>query len=262
MKIGLALSGGAARGVAHLGVLKALRELNIEVGIMSGVSSGAIAAVFFAAGYAPDDILRLIKQLTIFKVARPSFGRLGLMHLDEIEKLYQMHLGANACFEDLNIPVIISATEMKEGVTAYFSTGNLIQPLLATTAVPILYRPIHYKNMLLCDGGLLNNLPIDPLYNNCDLKIGVHVNPINHQAELVSIRNMVERAVQLGVNNNVKLRLHLCDMLLEPQELKHYRLVDFRKADEIFEIGYKYTLHMEKHLRALIGVFESKMKKD
>ncbi|TXK47667.1 patatin-like phospholipase family protein [Pontibacter qinzhouensis] len=257
MKIGLALSGGAARGVAHLGVLKAFEELDIKIDIVSGVSSGAIAGVFYAAGFSPDEILKLIKELSVFKIARPIFGKMGLMHLDEVEKLFCKYLGPNAVFEDLKFPVIISATEMNEGVTAYFSSGNLIKPLLATLAVPILYQPVSYNNKLLCDGGLLNNMPIDPLHCNCDVKIGVHVNPINHNADLKSIRSMVERSVQLGINNNVKLRLHLCDLLLEPQELKHYRLTSFRKADEIFEIGYRYTLNMEKHIRHLLQNFKA-----
>lgn len=251
MKVGLALSGGGARGIAHLGVLKALDELGIKVDMISGVSSGAIAGVLYAAGFTPDQILVLIKELSIFKIVRPAFGKIGLLHLEEVEKLYARHLGAGVRFEDLSIPVVISATEMNEGVTAYFSSGELIKPLLASSAVPILYHPIEYQGKLLNDGGLLNNLPIDPLHTNCDIKLAVHVNPINHQAHVTSLRGMIERTVLLAINNNVKLRMHLCDLLLEPQELKYYRLTNFRKADEIFDIGYKYTLQMERHLRQL-----------
>lgn len=252
MKIGLALSGGGARGIAHLGVLKALDELEIKVDMISGVSSGAIAGVLYAAGFTPDQILQMIKELSIFKIVRPAFGKIGLLHLEEVEKLYNRHLGAGVKFEDLNIPVVISATEMNEGVTAYFSTGELIKPLLASSAVPILYHPIEYQGKLLNDGGLLNNLPVDPLHTNCDVKLAVHVNPVNHQAHVTTLRGMIERTVLLAINNNVKLRMHMCDLLLEPQELKYYRLTNFRKADEIFDIGYRYTLQMEKHLRQLL----------
>ncbi|WP_439883003.1 patatin-like phospholipase family protein [Pontibacter sp. MBLB2868] len=252
MRVGLALSGGGARGIAHLGVLKALDELGIKIDMISGVSSGAIAGVLYAAGFKPDQILVLIKELSIFKIVRPSFGKIGLLHLEEVEKLYTRHLGAGVTFEELNIPVVISATEMNEGVTTYFSSGELIKPLLASSAVPILYNPIEYQGKLLNDGGLLNNLPVDPLLNNCDVKIAVHVNPINHQAHVTTLRGMIERTVLLAINNNVKLRLHMCDFLLEPQELKYYRLTNFRKADEIFDIGYRYTLQMEKHIRVLL----------
>jgi len=252
MRLGLALSGGGARGIAHLGVLKALDELDIKISVIAGVSSGAIAGVFYAAGYKPDEILKLIKELSIFKIVRPTFGKIGLLHLEEVEKLYKQHLGDNATFEDLKLPVIISATEMNEGVTAYFSTGELIKPLMASSAVPILYQPVLFEGKMLNDGGLLNNLPVDSLHNNCDVKIGVHVNPINHQANVTSFRGMLERTVMLAINNNVKMRVHLCDLLLEPQELRFYRLVNFRKADEIFDIGYRYTLQMEKYIRQLL----------
>lgn len=253
MKIGLALSGGGARGIAHLGVLKAFDELGIKVDVFSGVSSGAIASVFYAAGYKPDEILKLVKELSVFRLVRPAFWNNGLMHLDEVEKIYRNLLGENATFENLDRPVIISATEINEGVTAYFSSGDLIQPLIASSAVPILYKPIAYQGKLLNDGGLLNNMPVEPLLHNCDIKIGVHTNPINHQAKITTLRSMIERTVHLAINNNVKIRISLCDFFIEPPALKHYRLMSFGKAEEIFDIGYRYTLHLERHLRQLLG---------
>lgn len=253
MRIGLALSGGGARGIAHLGVLKAFDEMGIKISMISGVSSGAIAGVLYAFGFSPDEILKMIKELSVFKVMRPAFGKIGLMHLEEVEKLYIKYLGEHICFEDLKIPVVVSATEMNEGVNMYFSTGELIKPLLATSAVPILYKPVEYNGKLLNDGGLLNNLPVEPLHNNCDVKIGVHVNPINHQAHVTSLRGMVERTVLLAINNNIKLRLPLCDLFLEPQDLRYYRLTNFTKADEIFQVGYKYAIHMQRHIKQLIN---------
>jgi NTE family protein len=251
MKIGFALSGGGARGIAHLGVLKALDELGIKPAIFSGVSSGAIASVFYAAGYKPDEIFKLIKELSLYRIVRPALGFGGLLHLDEVEKLYRTHLGENATFEDLNIPVIICATEINEGVSIYFSTGELISPLIASSAVPILYKPVAYQKKLLCDGGLLNNLPIEPLIQNCDLKVGVHVNPINHNARVTTLRSMIERTAHLAINNNVKMRVHLCDFLIEPPELRYFRLMSFSKADDIFEIGYKHTMQIAPYLLKL-----------
>lgn len=251
MQVGLALSGGAARGIAHLGVLKAFDEIGIKVDIISGVSSGAIAGVFYAAGFSPEEILQLVKELRIYRIMRPAFGQIGILHQDEVEKLYIKHLGADATFEELKIPVIISATEMNEGVTAYFSSGNLIKPLIASSAVPVLYRPVAYNGMLLNDGGLLNNMPIDPLEGNCDIKIGVHTNPVNHQARITTLRSMIERTVHLAINNNVKPRIPQCDFFIEPQDLKYYRLMSFSKADEIFEIGYRYTMNLKENLLEL-----------
>lgn len=249
MQVGLALSGGAARGIAHLGALKALEEIGIKISIISGVSSGAIIGAFYAAGYAPDEVLKLIKELKLLRIMRPAFGQIGLMHLDEVEKLYHKYLGADATFEDLNIPVVISATEMNEGVTVYFSSGELIKPLLASSAIPILYRPVPFKGMMLNDGGLLNNMPLDPLEGNCEVKIGIHTNPINHEAKITTLRSMIERTVHLAINNTVKLRMHQCDFFIEPPQLKYYRLMSYGKADELFDIGYQYTLGLKDQLK-------------
>lgn len=253
MRVGLALSGGGARGIAHLGVLKALDEQGVKISMISGVSSGAIAGVLYGYGYSPDEILKLIKELSVFHVMRPVFGKRGLLHMEEVEKLYFKYLGPNLRFEDLKIPVVVTATEMNEGVTAYFSSGEVIKPLLASSAVPILYQPVNFNGKTLSDGGLLNNLPLEPLHNNCDVKIAVHVNPINHQAQVTTLTGMIERTVMLAINNNIKLRVNQCDLFLEPKELKSYRLTSFRKANEIFDIGYRYAMHMERYIRQLVN---------
>jgi NTE family protein len=252
VRVGLALSGGAARGIAHLGVLKALDELGIKPAVMAGTSSGAIVGVFYAAGFSPDETLALIKELRIYRIMRLAIGQVGILHLDEVEKLYDKYLGEAVTFEDLTIPVIINATDMHAGETVYFSSGPLIKPLIASSAVPILYRPVHYQGMLLNDGGLLNNLPIEALQNKCDVKIGVHSNPINHEARISTLRSMIERTAHLAVNNTVRLRQHHCDYFIEPPQLKHYRLMSFNKADELFEIGYRYTLNIKKDLFKLV----------
>jgi NTE family protein len=246
--IGLALSGGAARGIAHLGVLKAFEELGIKPAILSGVSSGAIAAVFYAAGYSPDEILRLIKELKIYRIMRLAIGQVGILHLDAVEKLYYRYLGDQATFEGLNIPVIIGATDMHAGATVNFSSGELIKPLIASSAVPILYRPVLYQGMLLNDGGLLDNLPAEALIGKCEVIMGVHSNPLNHDARITSLRSMIERTAHLAINNNVQLRRHLSDFFIEPPELKHYRLMSFSKADALFDIGYTYTMSIKKEL--------------
>lgn len=251
-KVGLALSGGAARGIAHLGVLKAFDEIGIKPTILSGVSSGAIVAVFYATGYSPDDILRLIKELRIYRVMRLAIGQVGILHLDEVEKLYFRYLGEHATFEDLDIPVIIGTTDMHAGATVNFSSGELIKPLIASSAVPILYRPVQYQGMLLNDGGLLDNLPTQALAGKCDVKIGVHSNPINHEARINSLRSMVERTAHLAINNNVQLRRHLSDFFIEPPQLKNYRLMSFSKADELFNIGFNYTMSIKSELLELI----------
>ncbi|GAA3950508.1 patatin-like phospholipase family protein [Hymenobacter algoricola] len=250
-KIGVALSGGGARGIAHLGVLAALDELQIPVAHLAGVSSGAIAATFYAAGFTPAQILHLLTTTNVARLMRPAFSRYGLLHFDAVEQLFIRHLGLDASFADLQRPLTLVATDLAEGVSVYFSEGPLILPLLASSAVPIVYRPVEYQGRQLVDGGLLNNLPVEPILEQGMRVIGVHCNPINNAARVTNFRNLIERTLHLAINANTVPRQRRCDVLIEPPELRLYRPLGYRRAPELYEIGYRYTMSMAEQLQAL-----------
>ena len=254
--LALALSGGGARGIAHLGVLAALDELGLPVGALAGASSGGIVSAFYAAGFAPREVLRLLQNTSIPRLTRPVFGRNGLLSLEAVGQLLARHLGADLRFEDLRLPLTLVATDLVAGESVYFSQGPLLPPLLASSAVPILYRPVEYQGRRLVDGGLLNNLPVEPLLGRGQPVVGVHCNPINPEATLPTLRRVVERTLQIALSANVTTRKTQCALLLEPPELRQYRPLDFRKADELFEIGYRHTLGRATALRALVAAGE------
>src|SRR6185369_8810452 len=111
----------------------------------------------------------------------------GLFRINPVKKCLERHL-KNVTFEMLNIPLIVTATDFQEGKICYFSKGDLIAALLASSAIPVLYQPILIKNQVMVDGGLLNNFPVEPLSSICDTIIGVHVNPLNtHNVQKLSI---------------------------------------------------------------------------
>ena len=251
--LSLALSGGGARGIAHLGVLAALDELGLPVGALAGASSGGLASTFYAAGFAPREVLRLLQSTNIPRLTRPVFGRNGLLGLEAVGQLLARHLGADVQFEDLRLPLTLVATDLEAGESVYFSQGPVLPPLLASSAVPILYRPIEYQGRRLVDGGLLNNLPVEPLLGLGQPVVGVHCNPINREGRIPSLRRVVERTLQIALSANVVSRKMQCALLLEPPELRTYRPLDFRKADELFAIGYRYTLAQAAALRALLA---------
>jgi NTE family protein len=253
LQLGLALSGGGARGIAHLGVLAALDELVLPIARLTGVSSGAIAGTFYAAGLAPREILRLLLATNVARLTRPAFSRFGLLHLDAVEQLLAKHLGTTLTFADLRIPLTLVATDLGAGESVYFSEGPLLPPLLASSAVPIVYRAVEYQGRQLVDGGLLNNLPVEPLLEVDGLRvIGVHCNPINQIDRISNFRRLVERTLQLAINANTRARKSQCHLLLEPPELRHYRPLDYRRGQELFDIGYRHTLSQEHALRSLL----------
>jgi NTE family protein len=251
--LAVAFSGGGARGIAHLGVLAALDELALPIGRLAGVSSGAIAGTFYAAGFAPRDILKLLLSTNFTRLTRPAFSRYGLLGLEAVEQLIGRHLGTALTFADLRLPLTLVATDLTAGESIYFNEGPLLPPLLASSAVPILYRPVEYQGRLLVDGGLLNNLPVEPLLGHGGPVVGVHCNPINPEARLPTLRRVIERTLQLAINANTAARRVQCALLLEPPQLFHYRPLDYGKADELFEVGYRYTLGRAAELRALLA---------
>lgn len=252
-QLGLALSGGGARGIAHLGVLAALDEMELPIGQMAGVSSGAIAGVFYAAGFPPREILRLLMSTSIMRLTRPAFSRFGLLHFDAVKQLLASHLGDCVCFEDLKLPLTLVATDLMAGESVYFNAGALLLPLLASSAVPVVYQPVDYQGRQLVDGGLLNNLPVEPLLGQEGLRVvGVHCNPIDREARIPTFRRLIERTLHLAINANTTARKSQCALLLEPPELRHYRPLSYRQGPEIFEIGYRFTLNHAKALHSLL----------
>ena len=252
-QLGLAFSGGGARGIAHLGVLAALDDLELPVARLAGVSSGAIASAFYAAGFPPREILRLFMATSMLRLTRPAFSRFGLLHFDAVEQLLAGHLGGSINFEDLRIPLTLVATDLMAGESVYFSTGPLLPPLLASSAVPVVYRPVEYQGRQLVDGGLLNNLPVEPLLGHEGLRVvGVHCNPINAEARIPTFRRLIERTLQLAINANTTARKSQCHLLLEPPELRHYRPMSYRQGPELFEIGYHYTMGQAEQLQRLV----------
>ncbi|GAB3294556.1 patatin-like phospholipase family protein [Hymenobacter tenuis] len=251
--LGLAFSGGGARGIAHLGVLAALDELALPIGELAGVSSGAIVAAFYAAGFPPREILRLFQEVSLGQITRLALSSYGLLRIDGVGKLFELHLGPDATFEQLRLPLTLIATDIKEGVSVRFSEGLLIPPLLASSAVPVLYRPVEYQGRHLVDGGLLNNLPVEALLGKPGLKVvGVHCNPPHKEARISTLRGLIERTLNLAVGANTYPSKQHCHLLLEPPELGAYRMAQYRRAPELFEIGYRYTLSKAKELEALL----------
>ncbi|MBC3540192.1 patatin-like phospholipase family protein [Rufibacter sediminis] len=248
-KIGLCLSGGAARGVAHLGVLQAMQEIGVPIHAISGVSSGAIAGAFFAAGFPPEEVLRLVCDLPLPKLLRPAMNR-GILHTQALHKIFEEHL-QNRTFEELPIKLTISALDLVEGCTVYFTQGSLVEALKASSAVPVLFKPMQLEKRMLVDGGIVNNLPVECITGECDKIIGVHVNPTPHNAEINSIRQVTERIFHLALHANIQSRIALCDLLLEPPRLTEFHVSDLKRAKEMYTIGYEHTMDLAPEIEAL-----------
>jgi NTE family protein len=247
--LALVLSGGAARCIAQLGFLQLMDQEGIRPAVISGVSGGAIVGAFYCNGYTPKEIIKVVKNTSMFTIFSPAWGA-GLIKMDRVEKVFNDYLGTQK-FEKLNIPLIISACDIDKAEMVSFSSGELIQPLLGSCAVPPLIKPVEVNGRKLADGGILNNLPVEPV-KDFDKILGINVNVLNTAASIQSMALYAERVVDILVIQNISESKKQCTLFLEAPEMKYFHLTDVGKADEMFAIGYEYAKKNLKHLHALM----------
>jgi len=174
--IGISLSGGGARGIAHIGVLQALLENGIRPQIFSGSSAGALVGLFYSAGYSPAEIMDVVKKSSLFKIFGFGIGTSGLSDLSYLEKLIIEKIPHNR-FEQLPIPFYAAASNITDGFCEYFNTGLLSQVVVASCSIPLVFKPARFNNKTYIDGGFFDNLPIKPIRPLCEKLIAVNVNP-------------------------------------------------------------------------------------
>lgn len=239
-KIGLVLSGGGARGFAHLGVIQALNEAHIYPDVISGTSAGALAGVLYADGYTPVEILKLMNSGSRLDFVRPTLPREGLLQIGGIIKILKSSLRAKT-FEDLKIPLYVTATDLNNGKAVYFSEGELVNPVIASASIPVLFQPVIIKNIHYVDGGVMDNLPVRPIEKKCKTLIGSFVNPVGYVEKISGLINIAERAFMLSMSKEILEKAKKFDLFVSPPELMNYKILDPEKAEELFSVGYKAT---------------------
>lgn len=243
MKIGLVLSGGGARGIAHLGVIKALQEIGIQFDQIAGTSAGAITGALIAQGYSPDESLKIIESSSFVRHLRPAWNRMGLLRIDTAVDLYKKYIPHDS-FEGLQIPLHVLAVDLNDGEQVVFEQGELIRPVLASCCLPGMFEPMLINKRQFVDGGVLNNLPVEIIENKVDVIIGSHCNVLGPRKPVTSMRGVIERSLVLAVQSKTKERFAKCTVLIEPPQLAQYGTMDISKARELFRIGYQYTRSM------------------
>ena len=251
--IGIALSGGGARGVAHLGVLKALRELGVKPDVLSGSSAGAMVAAFYAAGLPDEKIIDITTQSRFFSIFHLHIGKSGLFDMGVFESIYLEHFPENS-FEALSIPIHIAATDIVKGESKYFSTGSLAKAIMASSCVPTVFEPVEYDGMMLLDGGILNNLPIEPLVGKCDKIIGVYVNSMSTEADSLSMKNLPDRTFHLAISEREQSKKSNCQLFIEPTNMGRFGMFETNHAQDIYDYAYEYTMGMKQEIDAFVAL--------
>jgi len=239
--IAIALSGGAVRASAHIGVLKALEEFGIKPNVLSGSSAGSIIAVFYAAGYTPQEMEDLLLKTKFFDYISFRFPKVAFFSLEKMDIFFEKYLG----IKDLNKlkkKTYISVVNLQEGAVEYVDEGDLSLYVRASCSLPILFEPTYIGGVPYIDGGIMDNLPIDPFLNYKNIYIiGSEVNPIVKRIRKINIFSLAIRTLFLSIRANTEKNKNYCDLFIQPVDLVRVGLFETKKLREAIDIGYFYT---------------------
>ena len=240
-KTGVILSGGGARGFAHAGILKALNEAGIYPDVISGVSAGAIVGALYADGHTPDQIYEIFSsEDSFFKYVKPKLPGRGIFRTVGLKENLADNLSVET-FEELKLPLYVAATNIHTGKINYFNSGKILDKVLASASIPVLFEPVEIDGDLYVDGGVVDNFPVTPIVNECRELIGISLNPILPEDHFSNLIKIAERTFRLSVSSNISPKISLCDRIFEPEELGSYGLLDTSKGPDIFKMAYEYA---------------------
>ncbi len=283
-KVGLALSGGGARGMAHVGVLKALEEQRIPIDYIAGTSMGSIVGGLYATGMSPDDLEWAIKSVDWSDALKPSAKRqlqdyrqrqeekdyftdleIGIskdgaksgsgLAGDHKVMLELQRLVGSFSEQDFNqfpIPFRSVTTDLNEGAPYVIDHGDLAMAMRASMAVPLVFGPVKHQNRMLVDGGMLNNLPVDVVKAmGADIVIAVNISsPLAKVDEQSSVVALTYQSIDVALVQNTKKSLELADIVIQPQ-LKNINASMFDRAADMINDGYLTTYAQAEQLMQL-----------
>lgn len=251
--LGIVLSGGGARGIGHVGVLKALSENGIHPHYISGASMGSVVGAFYASGKTPEEMMDLFRHVKILKVFHLKAPMLGLSEMTFLRKILLKTLG-KIQFEDLEKPFSLSVANLQSGEYEIIDSGDLIEAIVASSSIPLIFKPVILNGKPYVDGGLINNLPIEPLEKKAKTIIGVSVVPRGFIDEpFDSFGEIAARCFALYNFQNIKPRLERCDIVIEPLNKQKFHIFDFKNAEKIYQSGYDTTQEMMPDILRVLG---------
>ena len=236
--LGLALSGGAVLGCAHIGVLQALEERRVQVTHLAGTSIGALIGSFFAFGLSGKEIEGIAREIRWADVTRPSPSRLGLLSQEKLRELLRTRLG-NPRIEDASIPLALVATDVSSGDKVIMTEGDLALAASASACFPGIFVPVERDGRLLVDGGLVEHLPISPLQGwSVDRIIAVDAFLGMTFHRPTKLLNLIKNAVDIALVHSTQKVADEVDLLIAP-DLQAFSSTELKDIPGIVAEGYR-----------------------
>jgi len=236
--LGIALSGGTAKVIAHVGVLKAFEEEGLRPEVLAGTSGGSLVAVLYSSGRSVESIAELARELNWRRLARIHLPKLGLLSSERIGKFVEEVVG-DLRFEDLQIPTYVVTTNLLTGEKTVFSRGPIAPVIRASCSIPQIFAPVEIDGGLYTDGGVIEYLPLNTLRDiGCQIRVGVHLGAyLDFSEPPQHILSMIMRVIGLVAVHNAQRSARLADVLIKP-DLRGFGGFDLTRADDLIEAGY------------------------
>lgn len=233
-KVGLALGGGVARGLAHIGVLKVLKKNKIPIDFISATSSGAVIGALFAFGIDPEYMEDIAKK-KFFNIFTVSVSQINPFAEDEIVQMIEREIG-KVNFDEANIPIVMVAQDIKTGERVVLKSGRVSRAVSASCAFPGIFTPKKIGGRTLIDGGGADNLPVGLL--DTDIRIAVDVIPShNLKRDPDNPVRIMGRAIDLAIKKLTAPQREAADILIEPDISPDIWHTDFNKAAALIKAG-------------------------
>lgn len=237
-KIGLALGGGAVLGAAHIGVVRAIEELEIDVEHIAGTSIGALVGAFYAFGKKWEDIEEIALELEWIDIGGVSLSRYGLLSNEKLGKLITKHLDDKQ-IEDADVPLAIITTDITNGEKVIFEKGSVADAIMASMCIPGIFQPVELNGKMLVDGGVIENVPISSARElGAEYIIGVDLNAKHTYQKPKHILDVILNSFHFLMKNSGKLHVQKADFLLEP-DLSSFNRSDMGQVKDLIEKGYQ-----------------------
>ena len=236
-KIGIALGGGFARGIAHIGVLKVLEEEGIPVSMIAGTSVGSIMGAAYCSGISIADLEELAETVRFTSFARWTISRYGFANNDRMTAFLQRILKAHT-FEELQIPLGVTATDFNTGAAAVFTTGSVIDPVRASCAYPGMFLPVEIDGKWMVDGMLSHPVPTRPVRAmGAERVIGVHLK--GQWSKSTAPRHMLDvvgQSFAIAQDMMSSVWRSAADIVIEP-DVAGFDYADFKRAGQLVKVG-------------------------
>ncbi len=241
-KVGLALSGGGARGFAHAGAIEAMLEVGLRPDIVCGVSAGSVVAVMNAAGIHPHEMLDMFAEMKFNDLCSLSMPKEGFFRLDRFKDFLRRNIPFER-IEQLPVPTVVCATDFDTGRKVAFTQGDIADCVAASCCIPIVFNPITIDGTRYVDGGVLANLPAWAIRDKCRFLVGINCSPMTPCPKANdSIVGIAMRSYELMSKNNAAADMELCDMLIRTESIARYKVFDLKRIEMVYRSGYKSTM--------------------